>query len=631
MAAMIQLLLRSSIPPPSVPVLTLVLLMAAGSDGTGAWRVASIDGADIRSLAIDPRNPDLVVAGSASGHVYLSRDGGASWGDAGDPVPLPGYVVGTLKFDPHQPGRLWAALQGVWGSGTVTSTDDLGRTWVARGKGLPEEPIYTIAFDATRKGHLYAATLSGVHHTTDGGDRWDHLSRGNLLVRNVSSLWIDPDRPMSIMAGTFRRAYKSDDGGQTWRGIFEGMELDSQVFTLTGDGRELWASTCGWVYRSLDRGEHWQRFKEGLAERRTPAFLPLPDGRLLAGTTAGLYMSIDRGKSWHRRTDTDVVVNAIAVDARRAERILLATEGGGIVRSVDAGATFGPSGRGMSNLRVAGMTRAGGDLLVAIRDAGPVSGIYRSRDAGASWNLESRSLPPVIALRAFKEGAFAATEKGLYARTGVIWKPVPALASKRVLDVALPATTSDPRFVVTTESGIYQGAPGALAPLAAAKEPALSAASWGPGVWLSTGSGLLRVQGTSREGVAVPFLGGRLLASGPHLVYAGSGGMMLRSVAAPSWETVTRSATRVLATGDDRRPLLLIHGEVAELFDPATGDRDAIELHVPARDVTAVLLDGDNLWIGTSGYGLLVGKRPVLRASLTSGGRSQGSSPIAAP
>src|SRR5688572_20741712 len=119
--------------PAAVAILAATPLLASD------WRVAPIEGADIRSIAIAPRDPDMLLAGSAAGHVYVSRDAGATWSDAGDPVPLPGYVVGTLEFDPHDHGRLWTALQGVWGSGTVAMSTDLGKSWIARGAGLPEE------------------------------------------------------------------------------------------------------------------------------------------------------------------------------------------------------------------------------------------------------------------------------------------------------------------------------------------------------------------------------------------------------------------------------------------------------------------------------------------------------------
>lgn len=306
---------------------------------------------DVRSLAVHPRDPDLVAAGTAGGRVALSRDGGRTWAAAGSGTPFHGWVVGTLRFDPLRSHRLWAGAWGVWGSGMVAVSDDLGATWNRRQGDLPPEPVYDLV--AVEEGDttvLYAGLLSGVWRSGDGGATWRHLTAGNPEIHHVSSLWVGSGShgDGTLIAGTWRRAYRSDDGGASWQGIFAGMELDSEVFRLRsrpGSPGELWAATCGWLYRSPDLGGRWVRFKEGLPERRTPALEVLGDGRVLAGTIAGLYVSADGGASWQRRTAAELVVRAISFDPRRPGRILLATEGRGVWRSDDGGRRFEPSSR----------------------------------------------------------------------------------------------------------------------------------------------------------------------------------------------------------------------------------------------------------------------------------------------
>ena len=73
-------------------------------------------GADIRSLVFDPANPERAFAGTSAGHVYVSDDGGASFRNAGTEIPFPHWVVGALVYDENRPGRLWAALWGIWGA-----------------------------------------------------------------------------------------------------------------------------------------------------------------------------------------------------------------------------------------------------------------------------------------------------------------------------------------------------------------------------------------------------------------------------------------------------------------------------------------------------------------------------------
>ena len=386
----------------------------------------------MRSVAIHPADPDLLAAGTSGGQVYLSRDGGASWSDAGDGVALFGWVVGDLVFDPGwqprpepaPPPRLWAALWGIWGGGTVVASDDLGRTWMPRGDGLPGEQVYALviapgepAGDHPAGGEpparLYAGTRSGVYSSVDGGASWRLLTAALPEMQKVTSLMVDPGAPATVIAGTWRRAYRSEDGGLTWRGVFDGMALDSEVFSLQpvpARPGEIWASTCGWVYRTLDGGGRWALHQDGLAERRTPSFAVLPDSHLLASTVDGLFASDDAKATWVRRTNSGLAVLDIAVRGRRA---VLATEGSGVWISDDGAESFRRSAHGMTNVRVAALARAGHELLAAVNHAGPASGIYSSNDGGATFGPPEVRLPTVLALAVAGYRVFAGTEKGL--------------------------------------------------------------------------------------------------------------------------------------------------------------------------------------------------------------------------
>src|SRR6185369_8955509 len=109
-----------------------VLLASVSAVWAAEWHPAPLYGADVRSLAIVPDDPDTLLAGTSAGQVYLSQNGGRSWRDAGASLPFPGWVVSRLVFDPNKPSRLWVALWGVWGSGQVAYSDDLGKSWSAR-------------------------------------------------------------------------------------------------------------------------------------------------------------------------------------------------------------------------------------------------------------------------------------------------------------------------------------------------------------------------------------------------------------------------------------------------------------------------------------------------------------------
>ena len=578
-----------------------------------AWRTAPLWGADVRSLAVHPDDPDVVLAGTSSGQVYLSQDGGRSWADAGAHLPA-GWVVGSLRFDPNRLSRVWAGMWGIWGSGYVAFSDDLGETWVARGDGLSGEPVHTLALVPGREGVIYAATRSGVWGTEDGGLSWRYLTRDFPEIEKVTSLMIDPRDPDVVLAGTWRRAYRSADGGLTWSGIFEGMVLDSEVFTLTpvpGRDGEVWASTCGWVYRSADGGTSWKRFKEGLSERRTPGFAVLPTGRLLAGTVAGLYVSDTGGTTWARHTDDGLSIQSIAIHPERPRRVLLATEGAGVWVSEDGAESFAPSVRGMTNLRVAALAAAGPELLVAVNHAGPRSGIHVSTDGGRTFAPEPARLPTVLDLAVHRGRAYAATEKGLFERRGGEWRRVAELGEARVEQIA----ASGSQLVARTATGLFEladepgGAGARFVPRPFKHGVPRSAAFHQGDLWVSGADGLYRLTRDVNDTVVSPFGGGRLDTAGDRLfLWSAQKGIWTRADEGSLWVELTAAkSAKIVRTGDARYPIILVEGDRAELYVAADRELRKLDLPIPGREIASALIQGDRLLLGTSGHGLLIG------------------------
>jgi photosystem II stability/assembly factor-like uncharacterized protein len=586
-------------------MLLALTTVSSASAAESDWQPIPIWGADVRSLAIDPENPDRVLAGTASGQVYLSRNGGGTWVDAGSALPFPGWVVGALRFDPNRPERVWAALWGVWGSGHVAFSDDLGKSWVSRAEGLPEEPVYTLALVPGREGRLYAGTRSGVWGTENGGQSWRRLTADLPEAQKVTSLFVDADRPDTVIAGTWRRAYRSDDAGRTWAGIFEGMVLDSEVFSLTpvpGRPGEIWATTCGWVYQTKDRGGKWERFKEGFEERRTPSFAVLPGGRLLAGTVAGVHASDDGGKTWKRVGDPALAIHIIATHPKRPERVILGTEGSGVWLSNDGAANFLRASMGMTNTRASALATVGNDLLIAVSHAGPISGVHVSRDRGKTFTAEFSPLPTVLDFGVHEGRVYAATERGLYERRGVDWFRLKELGEGRVEQLARDGA----RLVARTPSGLWELSGGKFVQRPYKHGPPRSAAFYGDALWVSDAQGVYRLTKEANDTITTPFSGGRLHRLEDQLLLWGSGGAWTRTAPEASWIELTKVPSRVLATGDARFSALMVSGETVRLFDREARKFRAIDVPFPARDIASALVIDGKLMLGTSGYGVQV-------------------------
>jgi photosystem II stability/assembly factor-like uncharacterized protein len=578
-------------------------------------------GADIRSMAVAPDDPDLVLAGTTTGQLYISRNGGVSWADAGAPFFFAGWVVSALRWDPNHPGRLWVALWGVWGGGQVAVSDDLGKTWAARSAGLPDEPVYSLALAPGREGRLFAGTLSGVYGSEDGGGSWRQLTGALADVQKVTSLVVDPSRPETVIAGTWRRAYRSEDAGHTWTGIFEGMVLDTEIFSFTPVPEhpgEIWASSCGWVYQTVDHGDHWVRFKD-FDERRTLSFAVTPDGRLLAGTVSGVYASADGGKSWRRLSDPALSVSAIAYHPARPNRILIGTEGSGIWISTNGGTDFFRSSRGATATRVGAMALAGDDLLVAVNHAGPLSGVYVSRDRGKSFTADFNPLPTVLDLAVFAGRAYAATTGGLFERRGADWHRLPELGTERVEQLLVEAAATPEAAAGAPARGparaqLLARTPGALFELEKGvfvrrdwkHGPPRSAAFYDGALWVSDAQGVYQLTRESNHTVEAPFAGGHLHRLGEQLLLSGAGGAWARPAEGESWVRLTAEPSRVLPTGDDRFAAVLLSGETARLYDRDGRKFRVLPVPVPARDVAAALVVDGKLLLATSGYGVLV-------------------------
>jgi photosystem II stability/assembly factor-like uncharacterized protein len=625
----------AQVEPPAAPSAAAVVPPAATPAVESPWRVMPIWGGDIRSLVVAPDDPDVVLAGTTTGQLYLSRDGGSSWSNAGAPLPFPGWVVSSLRWDPNRRGRLWVALWGIWGGGQVALSDNLGKSWAARAAGLPAEPVYSLALVPGSEGRIFAGTLSGVYGTENGGVSWERLTAAQPELQKVTSLVVDPNRPGTVIAGSWRQAYRSDDGGHTWAGIFDGMVLDTEVFSLTPIPEhpgEIWASSCGWVYQTVDRGDHWVRFKDGLDERRTLSFATLADGRFLAGTVSGLYASTDGGHTWKRISDPALSVSAIVTDPARPQRILLGTEGAGIWLSTDGGGDFFRSSLGLTATRVGALALVGNDLLVAVNDAGPVSGVYVSRDRGDSFTSDFSPLPTVLDLAVFGSRAYAATERGLYERRGVDWHRVAELGTERVEQLVVEEAPgpNGARLAVRTPNGIWDLVKGSFVRRPWKHGAPRSAAFYGGALWVTDAQGVYELTSDSNHTIASPLTGGRVYRLGEQLLLAGAGGAWLRSarsVQSPpqspqslqspqspppappggeEWIPLTGEASRLVPTGDSRFAALLVSGDTVRLYDRDRHKLSLLPVPVPGRDIAGALVMDGRLLLATSGYGVIV-------------------------
>lgn len=295
---------------------TSLSVEAAGEGGTppDTWAPARAlparGGGAVLALAVDPRDPRRVLAGTTGGAVDLSTDGGATWRTVRS--GLAGGVL-ALAFDPFVAGLV---LAGSGGDGIWASKDG-GESW-SRAAGGGSGPVRAFAFAPD-------LALAGTDHGVWAGRGVGPWSPSGLDGVAVSALaaWGGTGQPPQVLAG-------GDGGGET-------------VVPL---------------YRSLDGARTWVPFTGAVGASTMVAALaagpPAPGQNapaLLLGTNAGLFASGDGGASWQQLTGGGALppadFTAVAFAPQDPQRLYVASDGGGssgggLWVSGDGGAHFTP-------------------------------------------------------------------------------------------------------------------------------------------------------------------------------------------------------------------------------------------------------------------------------------------------
>ena len=216
------------------------------------------DGGRIRAIAIHPTNPSIVYAGSASGGVWRTVNGGATW------TPLTdnqcSLNTGSIAIDPVNPSIIYV------GTGEPTQSNgcgllrsfDGGTTWteingsgvLAPVSGAQSTRAYRIRVAPSLAGTqgtsvvLYAAS-NGLHRSTNSGSAWT-----TVLPGFVSDVEFDPANDNIVWAARAASAgssangvYRSTDRGATWQQVYTASGTVQRIaLAVTADApNAVWA------------------------------------------------------------------------------------------------------------------------------------------------------------------------------------------------------------------------------------------------------------------------------------------------------------------------------------------------------------------------------------------------------
>jgi photosystem II stability/assembly factor-like uncharacterized protein len=443
------------------------------------WRLTGPTGGDVRSLVVDPSDPNRFYFGTLDGQIYTSSDGGHNWRLLAN-LNRPRLFVDHILVDPRNSKILYLATHRHKDPGGFFKSTDGGLTW-RESPELRNEALHSLTQSDLDPNLLLVGTITGIFRSSDSGETWTPLptSRTPGLV-DVETLAIDPRNTNVIYAGTWYLPYKSTDGGQTWKIIKKGMIDDSDVFAINIDPRNpdhVIASACSGIYDTRDGGNTWRKV-QGIPSqsRRTRTILQHPSvaGMVFAGTTEGFWLSTKGGdnNSWMVTTSRQLEINSIAIHPRNPNSVFIGTNNYGVMVSNDGGRNFVPSNGGYSGRFVNSILadRVSPNRIYATTINTTTGGgfFFVSSDGGLTWQPAMRNMPPRLIgysiLQDERDGnvIYLGTNLGVYrsADRGQSWAPTtaakpPAPKRKR------PAARAKVRpTAAQTRGATAQGPPG---------------------------------------------------------------------------------------------------------------------------------------------------------------------------
>jgi photosystem II stability/assembly factor-like uncharacterized protein len=241
--------------------------------------------------------------------------------------------------------------------------------------GVPSQP----------KTFYMGVASGGVFRTTDGGASWVPITDGKVPLGSVGSIAVADSDPNIIYVGTGsdgvrsnvstgRGVYKTTDGGQTWSfiGLYNAGQIGAVRIHPTNPNI-VWLSAIGDIFKP--------------------------------NSERGVFKTTDGGKTWHKVLFVSDQIGAMDVELQpgnpnvvyawmsRLERkpwtIISGSREGGFYKSTDGGEHFTKISAGLPNELIGkanlAVTSAKPNRIYALIEAKPGGGLYRSDDAGQSW------------------------------------------------------------------------------------------------------------------------------------------------------------------------------------------------------------------------------------------------------
>lgn len=150
----------------------------------------------VSTIAPSALDRNLIWAGSDTGLIHVTRDGGKTWKEVTPPRVSDWSEISLIEASHFDPAVAYAAVDRSRlddQTPYIYRTRDFGAHWQQINKGIPAPAFMrAVREDPQARGLLFAGTEFGVYVSFDDGDHWQPLQL-NLPVSSVRDLTIHGD------------------------------------------------------------------------------------------------------------------------------------------------------------------------------------------------------------------------------------------------------------------------------------------------------------------------------------------------------------------------------------------------------------------------------------------------------